>query len=73
MRAVLWTGQGPRYLSNGNGAVDETASSPSQRHLELLHNGRLTARYLSPLVDSLLANNSSEAVEHRLAEVPQRI
>ncbi len=71
MRAVLWTGQGPRYLSNGNG--EETASSPSQRHLELLHNGRLTARYLSPLVDSLLAGSGSQAVEHPMAEAPQRI
>jgi len=69
MRAVLWTGQGPRYLSNGNGK--EAASSPSQRHLELLHNGRLTARYLSPLVDSLLV--SSQAVGPPLAEAPQRI
>ncbi len=71
MRAVLWTGQGPRYLSNGNG--EGKTSSPSQRHLELLHNGRLTARYLSPLVDSLLANSSPQAVEPPLAEAPQRI
>ena len=71
MRAVLWTGQGPRYLSKGNG--EEMASSPSQRHLEFLHNGRLTARYLSPLVDSLLASSSSQAVEPPLAEAPQRI
>jgi sulfide:quinone oxidoreductase len=73
MRAVLWTGQGPRYLSNGNGGVDKAASSPSQRHLELLHNGRLTARYLSPLVDSLLASSGSQAIEPPLAEAPQRI
>jgi sulfide:quinone oxidoreductase len=71
MRAVLWTGQGPRYLSNGNG--EGKTSSPSQRHLELLHNGRLTARYLSPLVDSLLANSGPQAVEPPLAEAPQRI
>ena len=73
MRAVLWTGQGPRYLSNGNGEADERASKPSQRHLELLHNGRLTARYLSPLVDSLLANGGAPAAETALTEVPQRI
>jgi sulfide:quinone oxidoreductase len=71
MRAVLWTAQGPRYLCGENG--DNRASSPSQRHLELLHNGRLTARYLSPLVDSLLASNNSHAAEHAAAEAPQRI
>jgi sulfide:quinone oxidoreductase len=71
MRAVLWTAQGPRYLCGGNG--DNRASSPSQRHLELLHNGRLTARYLSPLVDSLLASNDSHVAEHAAAEAPQRI
>ncbi|HMC49994.1 MAG TPA: FAD-dependent oxidoreductase [Solirubrobacterales bacterium] len=73
MRAVLWTGQGPRYLSNGNREVDEIASDPSQRHLELLHNGRLSARYLSPLVDSLLADSGPATAETRLAEAPQRI
>lgn len=73
MRAVLWTGQGPRYLSNGNGEMDETASSPSQRHMELLHNGRLTARYLSPLVDSLLASSDLRGAEQSAAEAPQRI
>jgi len=72
MRAVLWTGQGPRYLSNGNGDREEATSSPSQRHLELLHNGRLTARYLSPLVDSLLASGDSLAAGSRLAGAPQR-
>jgi sulfide:quinone oxidoreductase len=73
MRAVLWTGQGPRYLSNGNREMDETASSPSQRHLELLHNGRLTARYLSPLVDSLLASSDLHGAEQSAAGAPQRI
>jgi sulfide:quinone oxidoreductase len=73
MRAVLWTGQGPRYLSGAKGAADERASSPSQRHLELLHNGRLTARYLSPLVDSLHAGSGSRTPEHTTAEAPQHI
>jgi sulfide:quinone oxidoreductase len=70
MQAVLWTAQGPRYFCGGNG---EMASSPSQRHLELLHNGRLTARYLSPLVDSLLAGSDSLPAEPTAAEAPQRI
>jgi sulfide:quinone oxidoreductase len=72
MRAVLWTGEGPRYLSGGNGGANGGASSPSQRHLELLHNGRLAARYLSPLVDSLLANSGSQTARHAVAEASQR-
>jgi sulfide:quinone oxidoreductase len=73
MRAVLWTAQGPRYLCGGNGGAGESASSPSRRHLEILHNGRLTARYLSPLVDSLLANGGSQPTEHSAAGEPQRL
>lgn len=73
MRAVLWTAQGPRYLCGGNGGAGESASSPSRRHLEILHNGRLTARYLSPLVDSLLASSGSHPVEHSTAGEAQRI
>jgi sulfide:quinone oxidoreductase len=73
MRAVLWTAQGPRYLCGADGGVGEGASSPSRRHLEILHNGRLTARYLSPMVDSLLANGDAHSVPHSAAGVPQRI
>ena len=73
MRAVLWTAQGPRYFSGRNGEDEERGSSPSQRHLELLHNGRLTARYLSPLVDSLLASGGSHPAEPSAAEAPQRV
>ena len=72
MRAVLWTGRGPRYLCGGNGGGGNGVSDPSQRHLELLHNGRLAARYLTPLVDSLLAGNDSREGERALAEAPQR-
>jgi sulfide:quinone oxidoreductase len=72
MRAVLWTGQGPRYLAAENGP-NGGLSTHSQRHLEFLHNGRLTARYLSPLVDSLLASIGSDSAEDGMAEVPQRI
>ncbi len=72
MRAVLWTEQGPRYLYGPDGEREAAASDPSVRHLELLHNGRLTARYLTPLVDSLLAGNDSYAREHAVAGAPQR-
>jgi sulfide:quinone oxidoreductase len=73
MQAVLWTAQGPRYLCAGNGSVGESASSPSRRHLEILHNGRLTARYLSPLVDALLASSVSHLADHGATGEPQRI
>jgi sulfide:quinone oxidoreductase len=71
-RAVLWTGEGPRYLCGKEGDGDDGASGPSERHLELLHNGRLTARYLTPLVDSLLADSDSFRGAVATAEVPQR-
>lgn len=71
MQAVLWTAQGPRYLCGDGGGVGEGASSPSQRHLELLHNGRMTARYLSPLVDSILAADASRPAGPALAEASQ--
>jgi sulfide:quinone oxidoreductase len=72
MQAVLWTGRGPRYLSGRNGGGADAASDPSERHLEILHNGRLTARYLTPLVDSLLADGDPRAGESVLAGSPQR-
>lgn len=69
MEAVLWTAQGPRYLCGADGAGG--ASRLSRRHLEILHNGRLTARYLSPLVDSLLGNADTRAARDSAAGVPQ--
>jgi sulfide:quinone oxidoreductase len=71
MRAVLWTGQGPRYLCGRRGDGDDGSSGPSARHLELLHNGRLTARYLTPLVDSLVADGDSYAGAAVTAEAPR--
>ncbi len=71
-RAVLWTGRGPRYLCGREGDGDDGSSGPSERHLELLHNGRLTARYLTPLVDSLIADNDSYAGAALTAEAAQR-
>lgn len=70
MRAVLWTGGGPRYLCGRKGDGDDGSSGPSARHLELLHNGRLTARYLTPLVDSLVAGGDSYAGAGVTAEAP---
>lgn len=61
MRAVLWTGHSPRYLYGPSGDGLDVVSGPSERHLELLHNGRLVARYMTPLVDSLLAGGDPYA------------
>lgn len=73
MRAVFWTGRSPRYLIGGNASsASDQASGPSQRYLELLHNGRVTARYLTPLVDSLLADGDPQTGERALAGAPQR-
>jgi sulfide:quinone oxidoreductase len=71
MRAVLWTGHGPRYLCGPDEEGNHAPSGPSVRHLELLHNGRLTARYLSPLVDSLLAGSDPVVGERVVAGAPQ--
>ena len=71
LRAVLWTGQGPRYLCGRRGDGDDGASGPSARHLELLHNGRLTARYLTPLVDSLIADGDSHVDPALTVEAPR--
>jgi sulfide:quinone oxidoreductase len=71
LRAVLWAGQGPRYLCGRKGDGDDESSGPSARHLELLHNGRLTARYLTPLVDSLVAGSDSYAGAAVTAEAPR--
>lgn len=71
MRAVLWSGQGPRYLCGRKGDGDDGSSGPSARHLELLHNGRLTARYLTPLVDSLVAGGDAYAGAAVAAEAPR--
>jgi sulfide:quinone oxidoreductase len=71
MRAVLWAGQSPRYLCGRKGDGDDGSSGPSARHLELLHNGRLTARYLTPLVDSLVAGSDTYAGAAATAGAPR--
>jgi sulfide:quinone oxidoreductase len=71
MRAVLWTEQGPRYLCGRKGDGDDGSSGPSARYLELLHNGRLTARYLTPFVDSLIGDGDSYAGAAVAAEAPR--
>lgn len=61
LRGVLWTGRRPRYLyGRPNGAHDE-ASSFSERPQGPLRTGKVSARYLSPLVDRLTAEDDFAA------------
>jgi len=66
LRAVLWTGEGPRYLygrpTGGHGEV----SGFSERPEGPLRSGKITARYFSPLVDELEAEQDPDA-DHRPA------
>ena len=64
LRGVLWTGRGPRYIyGRPTGGHGET-SSFSERPSGPLRSGKVTARYMTPLVDSLIENGSgaSDAV-----------
>jgi sulfide:quinone oxidoreductase len=55
LRGVLWTGREPRYLYGRlTGRYGET-SSFSTRPQGVMRAGKVTARYLTPLVDELIA------------------
>jgi sulfide:quinone oxidoreductase len=55
LRGVLWTGHGPRYLyGRPTGGHGET-SAFGERPEGPLRSGKVTARYFTPLVDSLTA------------------
>ncbi len=70
LRAVLWTGREPRYLyGRPTGGHGETSSFDKQPHGPL-RSGKVTARYLSPLVDSLSAESESNGGPHLDARVP---
>lgn len=61
LRGVLWTGRGPRYLYGRlTGGHGET-SVFSERPEGPLSSGKVTARYFSPLVDSLSEQSGPEA------------
>lgn len=67
LRGVLWTGRRPRYLyGRPTGGHGET-SSFSERPEGPLREGKLTARYLSPLVDRL---TRASALAGTVAEAP---
>ncbi|HEU4944922.1 MAG TPA: NAD(P)/FAD-dependent oxidoreductase [Solirubrobacterales bacterium] len=62
LRAVLWTGREPRYLYGSASGGDDEASSFSERPHGPLRSGKVTARYWTPLVDSLSAESDSDDV-----------
>jgi len=62
LRGVLWTGQRPRYLyGRPTGGHGET-SSFSEQPDGPLRGGRVTARYLTPLVDRLSKAGGASAI-----------
>lgn len=67
LRAVLWTGDGPRYLYGCPTGGDGQASGFSKRPEGPLRAGKIVARYFSPLVDELEAElgNPSEGKRRR--------
>ncbi len=70
LRAVLWTGREPRYLHGRPTGGHGEASSFSQRPQGPLRSGRVTARYWTPLVDSLSAGNGSDAAPTLADRIP---
>jgi len=66
MRGVLWTGREPRYLSGRPIGGHGEASGFSEQPHGSAHNGKVSGRYLSPLLDSLVAEAEAE-LSHRPA------
>jgi sulfide:quinone oxidoreductase len=69
LAAVLWTGREPRYLY-GRPTGGGEASSFSRRPQGPLRNGKVTARYWTPLVDSLSAEGEPDGAPPAVARVP---
>lgn len=70
LRAVLWTGREPRYLYGRLAGGHGEASNFSQRPQGPLHRGRVTARYWTPLVDSLSAESEPNGAPLPPVRVP---
>jgi sulfide:quinone oxidoreductase len=70
LRAVLWTGREPRYLYGRPTGGHGEASSFSDQPYGPLRSGKVTARYISPLIDSLSAESESDGASHRAPQVP---
>lgn len=72
LRAILWTGREPRYLYGRPTGGHGEASSFSGQPYGPLRSGKVSARYLSPLVDSLSVESESNGTPHLAARVPSR-
>jgi sulfide:quinone oxidoreductase len=70
LRGVLWTGREPRYLYGRPTGGHGEASSFSERPRGPLSNGKVAARYLTPLVDSLSVVSESNGAPTLAARVP---
>jgi sulfide:quinone oxidoreductase len=70
LRAVLWTGHEPRYLYGRPTGGHGEASSFSKLPHGPLRSGKVMARYISPLVDSLSVEPGSDGAPHHAAQVP---
>jgi sulfide:quinone oxidoreductase len=70
LRAVLWTGGEPRYLyGRPTGGHGET-SGISEQPTGPLHNGKVTARYLTPFIEALSAETGAAAAGATVAAQP---
>jgi sulfide:quinone oxidoreductase len=69
LRAVLWTGWEPRYLHGRPTGGHGEASSFSERPQGPLRSGRVTARYWTPLVDSLSVESEPDGAPLPAAQV----
>lgn len=67
LRGVLWTGRQPRYLYGRPAGDHGETSSFSEQPEGPLHEGRLTARYLTPLVDRLSKAGAAAALAAAIA------
>jgi len=65
LRAVLWTGEGPRYLYGRPTGGHGEASSFSERPKGPLRSGKVVARHFSPLVDELEAEQGARGLDDR--------
>jgi sulfide:quinone oxidoreductase len=67
LRGVLWTGHEPRYLSNrptgGHGEVSGFSKQPPWRG----YGSKVIGRYLSPLIESLVAEAEADPAPERVA------
>jgi sulfide:quinone oxidoreductase len=59
LRGVLWTGNGPRYLYGRPAGGHGEASRFSDHPEDAVQNGKVSGRYLTPFLDSLVGDHAS--------------